>query len=64
MSLIIHDYTVKICRQTLNTKKGDPYIYKAEDPDFKDLTTQELNHLYLQAQEIEARLQTMLAQRG
>jgi hypothetical protein len=58
------DYTVKICKQTLNTKKGEAYLYKAEEPDFKELTTQELNKLYLDAQEIEARIQTMLAQRG
>jgi len=64
--LCIMDYTVKICRQTLNTTKTAkevPYFYKAEEPDFKELTTQELNHLYLNAQEIMARVQTMLEMR-
>ena len=65
--LTIMPYTVKICRQDVNTTKTAkdvPYFYKAEEPDFKELTTQELNHLFLQAQGIEARIQTMLAQRG
>lgn len=66
MSLIIHDFTVKICRQTLNSSKTadkQPYFYKAEEPDFKELTTDELNHLYLEAQSIMARVQTMLEMR-
>jgi hypothetical protein len=64
--MIVHDFTVKICRQTLNTKasaKDTPYFYKAEEPDFKELTTDQLNHLYEQALKIETRIQTMLEQR-
>lgn len=67
MSLSIHDFTVKICRQTLNSSKTadkQPYFYKAEEPDFKELTTDELNHLYLEALSIEVRLQNMLQMRG
>jgi len=65
--LCIMDFTVKICRQTLNTTKSakdTPFIYKAEEPDFKECTTDQLNKLYLEAQAIEARIQTMLQQRG
>ena len=67
MSLVIYDFTVKICRQTLNTTKTAstvPYFFKAEEPDFKELTTDQLNKLYLDAQAIESRIQTMLIQRG
>lgn len=56
------DFTVKICRQTLKPKKGN-YVYTAEEPDFKELTTQELNKLYLDAQAIMAQVQVMLERR-
>lgn len=65
--MIVYDFTVKICRQTLNTTKNakdNPYFYKAEEPDFKDMTTDQLNHLYLEAQSIMARVQTMLEMKG
>ncbi len=67
MSLQVYDFTVKICRQVVNTKKSakdKPYFYNSEEPDFSKLTTDELNHIYLEAQSIEARVQTMLQQRG
>ena len=67
MSLVIYDFTVKICRQELNitkTAKDKPYFYKAEEPDFKEMTTDQLNHLYLEAQSIMARIQTMLESKG
>jgi len=60
-------YTVKICRQEVNTTKSakdTPYFYKVEEPDFKELTTDQLNFLYLEAQSIQARIQMMLEQRG
>ena len=65
--MIVHNWTVKICSQAINTKpsaKDIPYFYKAEEPEFKDLTTDELNHLYLEAQSIMARIQTMLQAKG
>ena len=61
------EYTVKIVHQELNIKpsaKDTPYFYKVETPDFAKLTTEELNHLFLEAQAIEARIQNMLAERG
>lgn len=64
--MIIQNFTVKVCRQSLSTKstaKDNPYLYKAEEPNFSKLTTDELNHLYLSAMEIAARLQNMLDQR-
>lgn len=64
--LCIMDYTVKICKQTLNTTKTAkdvPYFYKAEEPDFKELTTDQLNKLYLDARSIMERVQTMLEQK-
>lgn len=67
MSLVIHDFTVKICRQTLNTSKTAdkmPYFYKAEEPDFKELTTDQLNKLYLDAQTIMAHVQMVLETKG
>lgn len=63
--MILHDFTVRICRQTANTKRTvDAFSYKAEEPDFKELTTDELNKLYLEAQSIMARIQTMLEMKG
>ena len=65
--LTIMPYTVKICRQDLNTTKtakDTPFFYKAEEPDFKEMTTDQLNHLYLEAQSIMARIQTMLESKG
>ena len=66
MSLIIFDYTVKICKQTLNTSKSardTPYFYKAEEPDFKECTTEQLNKLYLDAELIMIQLKKMLEMR-
>ena len=65
--MIVHDFTVKICRQSLNTKpsaKDTPYFYKVEAPDFKELTTDQLNKLYLDAQEIMAHVQMVLETKG
>ena len=65
--MVVYDFTVKICRQTINTTKTAkdvPYFYKAEEPDFKEMTTDELNHLYLEAQSIMARVQTILEMKG
>lgn len=65
--MILFEFTVKICRQTANTTKTAkdvPYFYKAEEPDFKELTTQELNKLYLEAQAIMAHVQMVLETKG
>ena len=65
--LKIMTYTVKICRQDVNTTKTAkdvPYFYKAEEPEFKELTTQELNKLYLDAQAIMAHIQCILETKG
>lgn len=68
-SLYIRPYTVLIMRQKpIRDKRLKtalyPCDYSREEIDFKQLTVDELNNLYLEAQEIEARIQTMLAQRG
>ena len=65
--LCVMDYTVLIMKQTLADQHKHPFGYTYERPeklDLSNLTTAELNQLYLQAQEIEARIQTMLSQRG
>ena len=65
--LKIMPYTVKIVRQELNDPKkykDAPYKYEIQEPDFKSLSTQELNKLYLDAQAIMAQVQTMLEMKG
>ena len=68
-TLYIRPYTVLVMRQKpIKDKRLKnsvyPYDYSREEIDFKALSTEDLNHLYLQAQEIEAQIQTMLSQRG
>ena len=65
--MIIHDYTVILAKQTLNTTKtakDNPYFYDKKDIDLRELTNQELNKLYLEAQSIETQLQTVMLSRG
>ena len=67
-SLYIRPYTVLIMRQKPIKDKRlktspHPYDYSREEIDFTKVDTDELNQLYLEAQAIEARIQTMLAQR-
>ena len=56
--MFIHDYTVKLCKQVLNTTKtakDTPYFYyptKLSMDDLKELTQDELDHIYSEAQEI------------
>ena len=58
MSLRIHTYTVKLCKQVLNTTKtakDTPYFYyptKLSVDELKELTQDELDHIYSEAQEI------------
>ena len=58
MSLRIHTYTVKLCKQVLNTTKtakDAPYFYyptKLSVDELKELTQDELDHIYSEAQEI------------
>ena len=58
MTLYIHDYTVKLCKQVLNTTKtakDTPYFYyptKLSVDELKELTQDELDHIYSEAQEI------------
>ena len=68
-SLYIRPYKVLIMRQKpIKDKRLKtavyPYDYSREEIDFKTLSTDELNHLYLEAQAIEAQIQNMLAERG
>lgn len=65
--MTIYDFTVRVCKQTLNNTKSAkdmPFLYKAQEPNFNELTTDQLNHLYLEAQSIMARVQTMLEMKG
>jgi len=65
--MIIHDYTVILAKQTLNTTKtakDHPLFYDKTDVDLRNLTNQELNKLYLEAQSIYTQLQEILQQRG
>ena len=56
--MFIHDYTVKLCKQVLNTTKtakDTPYFYyptKLSMDDLKELTQDELDHIYSESQEI------------
>lgn len=58
-------FTVKICKQIeMLNSKTKPILYKVEEPNFQSMATDELNHLYLEAQSIMTRVQTMLQARG
>ena len=56
--MFIHNYTVKLCKQVLNTTesaKDIPYFYyptKLSVDELKGLTQDELDHIYSEAQEI------------
>ena len=58
MTLYIHEYTVKLCKQVLHTTKtakDTPYFYyptKLSVDELKGLTQDELDHIYKEAQEI------------
>ena len=58
MTLYIHEYTVKLCKQVLNTTKtakDTPYFYYPTNlsmDELKELTQDELDHIYKEAQEI------------
>lgn len=61
MTLITHDYAVILAKQT-PIKHG--FKYETTDIDLRQLTTPELNKLFLDAQKIEAQLQMCLLERG
>ena len=56
--MFIYEYTVKLCKQVLNTTKtakDTPYFYyptKLSVDEIKELTQDELDHIYKEAQEI------------
>ena len=66
--MIIFDYTVLIAKQSLNTTKtakDKPFFYdKPESLDLRQLTNQELNKLYLEAQSVYTQIQEVLTERG
>ncbi len=63
----VHDYTVIFARQILNyteSAKDEPYFYEKTGVDLRQLTNQELNKLYLEAQAIYTQIQEVLMERG
>ena len=64
MTLYIHNYTVKLCKQVLNTTKtakDAPYFYyptKLSVDELKELTQDELDHIYKEAQEITSLIES------
>ena len=63
--MILHDYAVIIAQQTVNPKLPHGFKYtRPEVVDLTQLTNQELNKLYLEAQSIYTQLQEVLQERG
>ena len=62
--MFIHNYTVKLCKQVLNTTKSakdTPYFYyptKLSVDELKELTQDELDHIYKGAQEITSLIES------
>ena len=61
--MILHDYAVIIATQTPNPKLPFGFKYSREEIDLRELSNQALNKLYLEAQSIEAQIQTVLISR-
>ena len=63
--LKIRPYTVIIAHQIIQNKKGLPIIYeKPKDFDLRNLSIEDVNQLYLEAQAITAQIQQFLSEKG